>query len=171
MSEIREIVTRAVISKGRKIFRIKENIPLNEQAEKILGCWIVNNGIETELNDGKVKVCGNFEIDIWYSTPNNERTNIAKISTRYEDTIRVRQIICDPISNDTEVVTQFIQQPSCTNACINNDTVEVEVLFEILSEVIGETKIMVNVFTCQETNDFIDDFENEINENFINEDS
>ena len=43
MSEIREIVTKAVIAKGRKIFRLKQVIPLENDIDKILGCWILNH--------------------------------------------------------------------------------------------------------------------------------
>ena len=68
-------------------------------------------------------------------------------------------------------MTCFTQQPNCTNACINDGEVAIEILFEILAEVIGETKMMVTVFGCHETNEMFDDFENEINENFLNEDS
>ena len=171
MSEIREIVTKAVVAKGKKLFRINELVPLIETAEKILGCWIVNNEITTELLENKVKINGSFEINIWYATKNNETTNIARAIANYEDTIRLREIVCDTISNNTEVVTCFTQQPNCTNACINDGEVAIEILFEILAEVIGETKMMVTVFGCHETNEMFDDFENEINENFLNEDS
>ena len=146
MSEIREIVTKAVTAKGKKLFRINEKVPLSETAEKILGCWIVNNDINTELLDDKVKINGNFEINIWYSTPNNETTNIARTITNYEDTIKVREIVCDTIGKNKEVVACFVKQPNCTNACINDCTIEIEVLFEIVTEVIGETKMMVTVF-------------------------
>lgn len=169
MSEIREIVTKAVVAKGKKLFRINELVPLTETAEKILGCWIVNNEIKTELLEDKVKVNGSFEINIWYSTLNNETTNIARAIANYEDTIRVREVVCETLGNDKEIVACFTKQPNCTNACIKDGEFEIEVLFEILTEVIGETKMMVTVFGCHETNEMFDDFENEINENFLNE--
>jgi len=42
-------------------------------------------------------------------------------------------------------------------------------VFDALAEIIGETKMMVNVYNCNDTFDTIDNFENEINEDFINE--
>ena len=39
----------------------------------------------------------------------------------------------------------------------------------MLAEIIGETKMIISVFSCDEVkDDFIDDFENEINEDFLN---
>ena len=70
---------------------------------------------------------------------------------------------------------RVLQQPTCTNAKITENGIEIEVVFEVLVEVIGETKMMVTVFnSCNDNydanNDFgIDDFENEINEDFIME--
>ncbi len=47
--------------------------------------------------------------------------------------------------------------------------IEVDIVFEVVAEIIGETKMMVTVFSQVETNDNVDDddFENEINEDFI----
>ncbi len=171
MSEIREIVTRAVVAKGKKLVRIKTSIPTNEKIEKILGCWVTTTEITTELLDHKVQINGSFDTNIWYETENNKSTNLAKSTTSYEDIIKVRDISCNLVGTDLEVVTCLLQQPTCTNACITENGIEVEVLFEMLAEVIGETKILVTAFACQETNDTFDDFENEINEDFLNEES
>ena len=51
---------------------------------------------------------------------------------------------------------------------LTENGIEIEVVFEVLVEVIGETKMMVTVFNnCNEPYEVIDDFESEINENFI----
>lgn len=170
MSEIREIVTRAVIAKGKKLLKIKENITPSNETFSVLGCWVINHEFEAILTGKKVDVNGNFEIDVWYSYDNNTKTDIARSETNYCETIKVRELICDNISDHCDVIVRVIQQPTCTNACITEDGIEVEIVFELLVEVIGETKMMVTVFACpNEANDVIDDFENEINEDFIKE--
>ena len=171
MSEIREIVTRAVVSKGKKVIRLNCTVPIEGNADKILGCYVTNNQLNVELQDNKVKVNGSFEVDVWYLNNENNTTNIAKTDLSYEETIRVRQIICDTIGNNLDVVTCLLQEPTCTNAELCNNEIKVDVLLEILAEVIGETKMMVTTFACQENNNVFDDFENEINEDFLNEDS
>ena len=47
---------------------------------------------------------------------------------------------------------------------MENREIKIDVDFEILAEVIGETKMMVTVFGNHETDEMFDDFENEINE-------
>lgn len=168
MSEIREIVTRAVIAKGKKLLRIKENITPNNETFSVLGCWVINHEFEATLNQKKVDVNGCFEIDVWYSYDNNTKTDIARTNTNYTETIKVRELICDNVSEHCDVIVRAIQQPTCTNACITEEGIEVEIVFELLVEVIGETKMMVTVFACNnEVVDTVDDFENEINEDFI----
>ncbi len=168
MSEIREIVTRAVIAKGKKLLRIKENIVPNNETFSVLGCWVINHEFEATLNQKKVDLSGNFEVDVWYSYDNNTKTDIARTSTNYCETVKVRELICDSIGEHCDVIARVIQQPTCTNACITENGIEVEIVFELLVEVIGETKMMVTVFACNNDGvDTVDDFENEINEDFI----
>lgn len=171
MSEIREIVTRAVVSKGKKVIRINCLVPIEQNADKILGCYVTDNKINVELLDNKVKVEGSFEINVWYLNNENNTTNIAKTTLTYDESIKVRKIICETIGTNFDVVTCLLQEPTCTNAELCNDGIKVDVLLEVLAEVIGETKMMVTTFDCQETNNAFDDFENEINEDFLNEES
>lgn len=167
MSEVREIVTRAVVAKGKKIFRLKEIIcPVNE-AFSILGCWVINHDYDAKLAQKKVDLSGSFEIDIWYAYDNNTKTDIAKANVTYDGIIKVREIICNSINDSCDVIARILQQPTCTNALITDKGIEIDVIFEVIVEVIGETKMMVTVFNCCDTNESVDDFENEINEDFI----
>ena len=171
MNEVREIVTRAVIAKGKKIFRVCELVkPVNETFS-ILGCWVINHEFEAQLNDKKVDLNGNFEINVWYAYDNNTKTDVARSTCNYIGSVRVKEIISDNIGGTCDVIARILQQPTCTNAKITDDGIEVDVVFEVLVEVIGETKMMVTVFNCNENIDIdpIDDFENEINEDFLND--
>lgn len=169
MSEIREIVTRAVVAKGKKLIRLKEVITPSSDAFSVLGCWVINHEFEATQKESQVDLCGNFEIDIWYAYENNTKTDVAKATTSYQGTIKVKNIVEDSITGQKDVFVRILQQPTCTNACIKDGNIEVEVVFDALAEIIGEAKMMVNVYNCPDTFDSIDNLENEINENFINE--
>lgn len=169
MNDVREIVTRAVLAKGRKVFKVKETVNVSNDVTSVLGCWIINHSFEANLKDKEVEVIGNFENDIWYSYDNNSATSVGKTTTEYKGVVRVREINCDNISDHCDVVARVLQQPTCTNAVITPDGIVIDVVFELLVEVIGETKMMVNVVSCPNNNEPIDDFEGEINEDFLNE--
>lgn len=167
MSEIREIVTRAVVAKGKKLIRLKEKIKPENDAFSVLGCWVINHEFDATLDDKVVDVRGKFEIDVWYSYDDNTKTDVTRNLITYDQKIKVREVICDNIGERCDVVVRVQQPPTCTNACITEEGILVDVVFEMLSEVIGETKMMVTVFACNETYDTVEDFEDEINEDFI----
>ena len=54
MSEVREIVTRAVLAKGRKTFRICETITPDNPPYSVLGCWVINHEFEATQNEKQV---------------------------------------------------------------------------------------------------------------------
>jgi spore coat protein E len=169
MNEIREIVTKAVVGKGKKIIRLNEKVTPNHEAFSILGCWVINHEFDGNLVDGnKVGIAGDFEIDIWYAFDNNSKTEIARKTVNYQDVIKTRQIVKDVSNDSKDIIIRILQQPTCTNAKIVDDGLEVEIIFEVIGEIIGETKMLVTVF---QSNEIIepadDDFENEIDENFI----
>lgn len=170
MNEIREIVTKAVVGKGKKLIRLRNTVTPDNLAFSILGCWVINHEFEASLRDSIVEIDGTLEINVWYSYDNNTKTDVAKQVLRYKESIRTRKLVKDISGDNRDVIVRVLQQPTCTNASLNEDEIEVEIVLEILAEVIGETKMMVTVFTNLDSMEVIDDnFENEINENFIDE--
>jgi len=169
MNEIREIVTKAIIGKGKKIIRINDVVtPMNEPFS-ILGCWIINHEFEANLVNNLVELVGNFEVNIWYSYDNNTKTDVARNIVNYTEVVKTRQIVKEVNNDSRDVIVRILQQPTCTNAKINNNTMELDIIFEVMAEIIGETKMMVTVFTSIDSVDAIEeDFENEIDENFMN---
>jgi CO dehydrogenase/acetyl-CoA synthase epsilon subunit len=72
MNEIREIVTRAVVAKGKKVFNLTEQVKTHEKPYSILGCWIINNEFEASKVDNIVKLDGEFEITIAVTAESNK---------------------------------------------------------------------------------------------------
>ena len=173
MNNIREILTKAVISKGKKTIRIKDVVVPCDESFSILGCWVINHNFDADFdceseNRERVKVKGNFEINIWYSYDNNHKTEIARLVSEYCDKIYVRKLIQEE-NDDLDIIAKVVKQPTVVNACIVEDGMSVDIVLELVVEVIGETKILVNAFKALETSCIEDDFENEINEDFLNE--
>lgn len=169
MNEIREIVTKAVIGKGKKLIRINSDIETSCNINSILGCWIINHNFNAILDEDKVNIQGKYEINVWYSENNNTETNILKEVIEYNEIIKTRQIVDDIDKDSRDVIVKTIQKPTCVNAEITDGGVCVQVIVEMIAEIIGETKMIVTVFSKDEIQeDFTEDFENEINEDFLN---
>ena len=168
MNEIREIVTKAVIAKGKKVCNLNAIVEPDNETFSILGCWVINHNFTATLDQDCVKIDGSFEINIWYAYEENSKTEVARQIYNYSDTIKTRQIVKN-VTSSKDVIVRVLQQPTCTNASITENGIEVEVMLEEAVDVIGETKIAVTAFTNIDPDTLDDSFENEINENFINE--
>lgn len=43
MANYREIVTKAVIAKGKKLFTTNNTVKVDKNPSTILGCWVINH--------------------------------------------------------------------------------------------------------------------------------
>ena len=79
-NNIREIITQAVIAKGKK--RTLNKYPFSiEGYDKILGCWITNIVITQLLKMGNLVVLGTFDVHLWYSI--NDDSSLLKQTVSY----------------------------------------------------------------------------------------
>ncbi|MDF2699571.1 MAG: hypothetical protein K0Q49_1127 [Haloplasmataceae bacterium] len=176
MNEIREIVTKAIVEKGKKTIRFVERIRTTNPVESVLGCWVLNHNFEADKNRNGVEVSGNFEVNIWYSYDNNTRTDIAKQIVSYQQDVKTKRKVSEYSEDNNDVIVKMIQPPVCSDVKIIDNTIEIEVLLEVAAEVIGETKIRVSVldpipnFDADDNeSDADDEIDEQINEQFLKE--
>lgn len=168
MNEVREIVTKAVVAKGKKIMHISHELHTTAHPYSILGCWIINHEFEASRNDKVVDIDGTFEVNIWYSTEENTKTDVLRENVKYHKDIKVKKIVNDYMKNSDDILAKILKHPTVTQAKIVDDVIHLELEFEILAEVIGETKMQVTVFNQEDIKDEdIDDLDIEVNEDFI----
>jgi len=174
MSQYREIITKAVVAKGRKFTKTNETICPDHHPSSILGCWIINHHYTAKKVGRTVHISGSFDVSIWYSYNKNTKTGVKTEKVHYTDIVKLKYRDVE-YNDDREIVVKVVQQPNCIEACINSDgqRIEVEVEKEFFVEVIGETKVIVAVSPtgyCDDDdwyNDVDDDDLDEINPNFI----
>ena len=142
MSTYKEIVTKAVIGKGKKYFKNKYSLEASEKPTTILGCWIVNNRFNGKLDNTDANINGSFDINIWYSTNNNTKTNVLSDTINYNEIINIKSKI-DADLNDAEIIVKALKQPECTNVSINGNNIDFEIEKEIGIEVVGDTKVKI----------------------------
>ncbi len=146
MSQYREIITKAVVAKGRKFTKSSHTICPAHHPSSILGCWIINHKYEAIKVGKKVEIHGSYEINVWYSYNQNTKTEVVTDKVQYTDVISIRYR--DPDSfDDQDIIAKAVQQPNCLEAIISPDgqNILVRVEREFFVEVVGETKICVAV--------------------------
>ena len=67
MSYFKEIVTKAVIGKGKKTTNLDHSVETEDNINTVLGCWVINHSFNGINNAGKVLINGSYDINIWYS--------------------------------------------------------------------------------------------------------
>lgn len=169
MNEVREIVTKAVVAKGKKVMHISHQLKTTAHPYSILGCWIINHEFEAAKRDSLVDIDGTLEVNIWYSTEENTKTDVLRERINYHKDIKVKNIVNNYMKNSDDIIAKILKHPTVTSAKIIDDTIYLEIELEILAEVIGETKMQVTVFLPVESQDEdIDDLDIEVNEDFLN---
>lgn len=146
MSHYREIITKAVVAKGRKFTKSNETICPEHHPSSILGCWIINHHYTAKKVGKTVQISGSFDVSIWYSYNKNTKTGVKTDKVEYTDVVHLKYR--EPgIIDDREIVVKVVQQPNCIEASIKSDgkTVEVDVEKEFFVEVIGETRVNVAI--------------------------
>lgn len=153
MKHMRQIVTKAVVAKGKKRTESCEVLSPPNTPSSILGCWVINHSCQSKKQGRYVEVTGKFDINVWYAHHDHSKTSVFTETIHYTDRIKLHYR--DKDSTGDEVHVRVLQQPNCTEAIIieKGTKFQVTVERELLAEVVGETTILIEVQA--------DDFEEE----------
>ena len=162
MSYYKEIVTKAVIGKGKKTTKEKRVIDLNQSVDNVLGCWVINHSFGGIYDSGNLYINGSYDVNIWYSYDNNSKTNVLIKRFDYKDRMNVTIKENGSLSSSSDLIVRTLSQPSVIDVKVENNTIELVVEKQMGMEVVGDAKVRVTV-TDEE-----DDYEELINEDEIN---
>ena len=138
----KEIVTKAVIAKGKKKYKNTYEIPVEEKPSTILGCWIINHNFEAKENKDKIIINGSFDANIWYSYDNDTKTSVLnkKITYQEEEQLSVKE---KNIVNK-DIIIRSLKQPTCISAKEEENIIKLEIEKELGIEIIGDTKVKIS---------------------------
>lgn len=140
----KEIVTKAVVGKGKKYFKNKYSVETQDIPSTILGCWIINHKFNGYEKSNNVIVDGSFDINIWYSTENDTKTNVINKTIKYNEEIVVKDKLDVDFSNN-EIVVRALSQPACSNVVVENNMISFDIEKELGIEVVGDTVVKIAV--------------------------
>ena len=163
MSNYKEIVTKAVVSKGKKLFTTNHSVIVSNPST-ILGCWVINHKFNGSMENNDVLVNGSFDVNIWYSYDNDTKTNVIHDTISYSDLISIKSRI--KTNKDSEIIVKTLKQPECKDVTINNKIIDFNIEKELGIEVVGDEKIKIltedNEDDWQNLNDLDDKVSEEI---------
>lgn len=145
MAYFKEIVTKAIIGKGKKTTNLNHTVETEDNINTVLGCWIINHSFNGINNGGKVLVNGSYDINIWYSYDNNTKTNVLVRRFNYQDVMNVKIKDNSELSNTSEIIVRALNQPSVTDVFVEGSEIKLSVHKEMGVEIVGDTKVRVSV--------------------------
>lgn len=179
MASYREIVTKAVIGKGKKVFTNHYELIPEEVPTTILGCWVINHQFQGTKEKDKILVDGTCDVNIWYSCDNDTKTSVSKQTISYQERVNVARKKQSNISSDEEVIVRSLKQPICTKVEILDNKISYDIEKELGIEIVGDTKMRISVDEdeddwdelIEETDEekLMNEIEQSVNENFITE--
>jgi spore coat protein E len=164
-NNIREIITKAIISKGKKTARNKYTFEIADLS-RVLGCWITKHDFQAYFNDGQPEVRGSYDVHIWYSCEQDNNSNIYKTEISYVEVMDITRTGEREFNDSDEIEAICDSIPKCIRVEENDDEVVIEMEKEMAVRIIGDACIRVETKDDNaDTWDSIEDFE--INEDFI----
>ena len=167
MSSYKEIVTKAVIGKGKKSFNDVYTITPEIAPTTVLGCWVINHNFKGYPNSGKIVIDGSFDVNIWYSYENDSKTTVVNKKVSYNDLFNLKLKDQADLSSDTDIIVRSLKQPSCSKVEIMDDgSINFDIEKELGIEIVGEKKIKVAIEEDEEPWDVI---EEDVDDDILNE--
>ncbi len=158
----KEIVTKAIIGKGKKTFKNDYEITIDKEADTVLGCWVINHKLKGVKEDDYIKINGSYDINIWYSYDNNTKTDVVSKKMFYEEKVHVRIKDNSSLDDDSEIIIRSLKNPTCIDVSNEDKTIKYTISKELGIEIVGDQKIRIPVSNNEDDYDIIID-EEEIN--------
>ena len=149
MANYKEIVTKAVVSKGKKCFTTTRQVDIN-QVSTILGCWVINHHFQGKRNGNDIIIDGSYDVNIWYSYDDDTKTDVFKDTNQYQEIIHMREV--EDVTRE-EIIVRGLKQPNCVKAEIEDGKIVYTIEKELGIELVGDIKVKI------EANDEEEDWE------------
>lgn len=179
MANYREIVTKTVLGKGKRLFTNHYSLTPEEVPSTILGCWVINHKFEGVKEQNKIRVRGSSDVNIWYSYDNNTKTLVSKQTITYDELLNVNKKRESNINDNSEVIVESLKDPTCIKVEIKDGKIEYDIEKELGIEIVGDAKVRIAIDDSEdeweeileehEEKDIISEIDKEVKENFIKE--
>ena len=121
MANYREIVTKAVIAKGKKLFTTDDSVTVDNKPTTVLGCWVINHNFNGVKYNDQIRIDGSYDVNIWYSYDNDSKTTVVNKKIDYNDLFNVKVKENADLSNDTDIIVRTLKQPNCIGVNIDEN--------------------------------------------------
>ena len=158
MSNYKEIVTKAVVSKGKKLFTTNHSVVVSNPST-VLGCWVINHNFKGSKNGNNIIIDGSYDVNIWYSYDNDTKTDVIKETNTYHEVVHMR----DTDTEGEEIIVRSLKQPNPLKVEIDKNNINYVIEKELGIELVGDVKVRI------ETNEEDDNWDEIVEEEKVEE--
>ena len=95
--------------------------------------------------NGRVKITGSFDVNIWYSYDDNTKTNVDARKISYTELVNVRLNNDQVLTNNSEILVTSLKNPTVVDVKSSNNKITYEIEKTLGIEIIGDTKVRVQI--------------------------
>ena len=177
MSNYREIVTKAVIAKGKKLFTSEHTVSANNNPTTILGVWVINHNFTGLKSGEEVRINGSYDVNIWYSYDNDTKTEVLRETNQYNEVVKMRNR--DDENDDEQIIVRSLKQPNCVKIDISGNNINYKIEKELGIELVGDIKVKIQtdddedpwdeIVEDKDVDKNIDEKIDSVNDNYLDE--
>ena len=172
MANYQEILTKAVVGKGKKTCQDSYTLKSNLKPSKVLGCWVINHSMKPLLKEDKVYVDGEFEVHIWYAYDDDKNTELHKEKITYSEHVPFKMKKNEELTTKQELKAYCTNYPSCTELKIKDEGLFLTIQKDFIVDAIGEAVIKVQLSDLvEEPLDIDEEIDNNVDVNYLNKDN
>ena len=171
MANYQEILTKAVVGKGKKTTIDTYTLSPNIKPSKVLGCWVINHSLKPLLSLNEVYIEGEYEVHIWYAYDDDKNTELHKEKINYKELIPFKMKRNEELTSKQELKAYTINYPSCIELKIIDDKLYLKIQKEFRVDAIGEAVIKVQLSDLEEALDLDDEIDQNVDVNYLNKDN
>ena len=160
MSAYKEIVTKAVVGKGKKYYKNTYKVNTDSPVDTVLGCWVINHKFSGSDEAGKIVINGSYDVNLWYSYDNNTKTSVITKNIPYKELVTVSQKETTDTSKK-DIIVRCLKGPSCISAKEDGNSINIDIEKELGIEIVGDTKVKIAI---EEDEEPWDDIPEEVTE-------
>ncbi len=151
----KEIVTKAIIGKAKKSFNNTYTLLTENNANNVLGCWVINHKFKGSVKNKKVVIDGSYDVNIWYSYDDDKKTAVATKNVEYTEEANIN-LKNDSDLDGSDIIIRVLKEPNCNNVNIKDDVIEFDIEKELGVEVVNDTKMRIAVDDSEDPWDLLD---------------
>ena len=108
-------------------------------------------------NNGKVKINGSYDVNIWYSYDGNTKTDVASKRINYEHNVDISLKDDGNLNDSSEIIIRSLKNPTCVEVSSEDNVIKYVVEKELGIEIIGDTKVKIAIYNDEEEYETLDD--------------